>query len=73
MKMNNQTNQTASAPTTAANYSDVMLSCAHRQPMQRATQVNHKYRRMLDADGDFLQDDEGYRRCNCEDYPCCGH
>lgn len=21
----------------------------------------------------FIPDNEGYRRCNCEDYPCCGH
>lgn len=23
--------------------------------------------------GDYLDNDPGYRSCNCEDYPCCGH
>ncbi len=23
--------------------------------------------------GRFIADDPGYRSCNCEDYPCCGH
>ncbi len=23
--------------------------------------------------GEFAQDDAGFRRCDCEDYPCCGH
>lgn len=23
--------------------------------------------------GAFIPDNPGYRYCNCEDYPCCGH
>jgi len=26
----------------------------------------------MEAAIDFVPDDPGYRRCDCEDYPCCG-
>lgn len=27
----------------------------------------------MNPDLDFVEDDAGFRTCDCEDYPCCGH
>lgn len=67
-----------------ANPNSFGQTCKHgvakEEPCEQCTEENEAYEDMLELDElthgeirEYIPNNEGYRACSCEDYPCCGH